>query len=132
MKDVSKVAQKALKAGELLVIGESVGNPDHGQYAPVSNDDVAIVNSLEQGVGFCLAYICTWNLGGGNWSGGQIYDHTGKMVAYVSYNGRAWEKEPKFKCESTEVPIDQAKARSFVGTYVRKLNDTITSNYLSN
>ena len=38
----------------------------------------------------CLNYINVFELGGGNWDGGQIYDGN-KQIALVSYNGRVWD-----------------------------------------
>lgn len=38
-------------------------------------------------------------LGGGNWTGGQVFDG-GTQIAYISYNGRAWT--PNFE---TEIPL---------------------------
>ena len=38
----------------------------------------------------CRADIEQDDLGGGNWSGGQIFE-AGRQVARVSYNGRVWE-----------------------------------------
>ena len=40
----------------------------------------------------CCAYIEQYDLGGGNWSGGQMFE-AGRQVARVSYNGRVWEME---------------------------------------
>ena len=39
----------------------------------------------------CLQYITKYDLGGGNWTGGRIYDHVGTHVATVSYNGKVWD-----------------------------------------
>lgn len=70
----------------------SCGNPDHGQNP---NDSLSPKVSIEvatlKGASLvCLKYIARWNLGGGNWAGGQIYKD-GKQVARVSYNGRVWD-----------------------------------------
>lgn len=40
-------------------------------------------------------YITRNNLGGGNWTGGQITDEFGKTVARVSFNGRVWDLNDK-------------------------------------
>ena len=39
----------------------------------------------------CLNFIEKFDLGGGNWTGGQIGDIDGNIIARVSYNGRVWE-----------------------------------------
>lgn len=50
-------------------------------------------NTLAEAVDACKSYIAEWNLGGSNWTGGNVYDINGKIVAHISYNGRVWEKE---------------------------------------
>jgi hypothetical protein len=42
-------------------------------------------------------YIATNHLGMGNWTGdaGVLLDDAGKRIAYVSYNGRVWEGDPR-------------------------------------
>lgn len=35
-------------------------------------------------------FVETNNLGGGNWTGGRIFDD-GRLVGRVSYNGRVWD-----------------------------------------
>lgn len=49
------------------------------------------VASLDQAVTVAMMYRGKHELGGGNWSGGQVWDEDGRMVARISYNGRAWE-----------------------------------------
>lgn len=44
----------------------------------------------------CQQIVRDWieetEIGGGNWTGGQVYDTaTGKEIGYISYNGRYWE-----------------------------------------
>lgn len=39
----------------------------------------------------CVDYIARNNLGGGNWTGGDIKSETtGKIIGNVSYNGKVW------------------------------------------
>lgn len=47
------------------------------------------VEDFAQASAVCLSYIQRNELGGGNWTGGAIYED-GKQVAHVSYNGRVW------------------------------------------
>lgn len=49
------------------------------------------VNSFAEASRACTKYIERNGLGGGNWTGGQIYDDAGEQIAFVSYNGRVWE-----------------------------------------
>lgn len=72
----------------------SCGNPDHGQFAPLSDTKLIRVATLEEASEKCLAYIAYWNLGGGNWSGGQVYDAK-KQIAQISYNDRIWDMDDK-------------------------------------
>lgn len=73
----------------------SVGNPDFGQDpcrplygVPSRWQDV---DGLEEASRACRAYVEEYGLGGGNWAGGEVIDHSsGKTVARVSYNGRVW------------------------------------------
>lgn len=68
----------------------SVGNPDYGQYAPVSNPQ-SIESDTPEGIARqAREYILFWNLGGGNWPPNIIVKCDGKPFAVVSYNGRLW------------------------------------------
>jgi len=68
----------------------SVGNPDFGQYAAISNPEEVICETLEQVRQACLDYISKWNLGSGNWPR-TVIKHNGKPLCSVSYNGRLWK-----------------------------------------
>jgi hypothetical protein len=86
----------ALKAskGAYKVLLASVGNPDFGQLRTRSLPGVPRrtirVASLADASKACLAYIQHYELGGGNWSGGDV-QKDGAVIARISYNGRAWE-----------------------------------------
>ena len=75
---------------------KSVGNPDYGQdpYQPLWGcPDLSVpINSLREASSLCRDYIEEYNLGGGGWAGGQIFDE-GKLVAYVSFNGKIWSPD---------------------------------------
>lgn len=67
----------------------SVGNPDFGQYASVSEPEVVRVNTIEEAQKAARDYIEKWDLGGGNWVEPEV--KSGKMVlGHISYNGRYW------------------------------------------
>ena len=70
----------------------SVGNIDFGQNPerPYSPLEWAECPSLCRCSLACLDYIQKYQLGGGNWTGGQIFKD-GAQIARVSYNGRIWE-----------------------------------------
>lgn len=77
----------------------SVGNIDHGQnpYQPVFGvpNQTKEVSSLEEASKVCREYIAEHELGGGNWSGGFVFDGK-EQIAYISYNGRIWEKDSPY------------------------------------
>ena len=80
----------------MIVRLSSCGNPDfqqnpHDNLSPTVHFQIATLEGASQ---ICLKYIASWNLGGGNWSGGQIYNGD-IMVAQVSYNGRVWDLDDK-------------------------------------
>ena len=74
----------------------SVGNPDFGQnpneplWGAEPNRTVE-VETFEDASVECISFIHKNQLGGGNWSGGDILNEHGARIAYVSYNGRVWE-----------------------------------------
>lgn len=67
----------------------AVGNPDFNEPArlPGVPDVTVPVANLDDAVDTCREFIEQYDLGGGNWIGGQVYD-SGKQVARVHYNGR--------------------------------------------
>ena len=84
---------------------KSVGNPDHGQYAPVSVPQVIEGTSLGEIREKALKYIAEWDLGGGNWPN-CIVKQDGKAIGYMSYNGRFWaDKKGNWTPETKEILI---------------------------
>jgi len=79
----------------------SIGNHDLGQYAAVSNTEVAFGRSLAEMRGKAKAYIDFWSLGNGNWPEINIVDLEEKFVAKISYNGRLWDANGK------EINVDE-------------------------
>ena len=73
---------------EMITVNlKSCGNPDYDQFAPISNPEKVIVNTITEAQDECRKYIKLWNLGGGNWNGGQLYVF-GKKIGHIAYNGR--------------------------------------------
>jgi hypothetical protein len=68
----------------------SCGNPDFGQYAPLSEPETVTRETLADMVKAAEEYRGFWDLGGGNWMTPAIKKN-GKVVGYISYNGRVWE-----------------------------------------
>ena len=71
----------------------STGNPDFGQYAPISDPLTVIDDSLVAMREACARYINEWDLGGGNWDSPVVYDGD-KAIGYFSYNLRLWVGKP--------------------------------------
>jgi len=80
--------------GAYKVLLASVGNPDFGQDSRRSLPGVPRrtlrVASLADASKACRVYIGHYELGGGNWLGGDV-QKDGKAIARISYNGRAWD-----------------------------------------
>jgi hypothetical protein len=91
----------------------SVGNPDFGQYAPVSNPETVTGSTLAEMRAHCERYIEFWDLGGGNWVGPVVMQGK-KVVGHFSYNGRLWEGRPgRWDASAKEILIaDTAKSVS--------------------
>ena len=72
------------------VILANCGNPDRGQDAsrrlPGTVRKVVAVDDFPAASKACRDYIEENDLGGGNWTGGDIREN-GKVIAKVSYNG---------------------------------------------
>jgi hypothetical protein len=85
---------------------KSAGNPDFGQdpnkplYGCEPNKSI-VVGSLKEAKRLCLKFIKDNNLGGGNWIGGKVSNGS-RIIAYVSYNGRVWDKEPSYPDNSAK------------------------------
>ena len=82
---------------KLFVRLANVGNPDFDQDPDrpkygCPREFQTEVESFEEATVQCRDYITKHNLGGGNWSGGQITKN-GEVIARVSYNGRVWDLE---------------------------------------
>lgn len=77
---------------KLTVKLSSCGNPDFKQDPNVrqSPPRSLSVSNLREASNVCRTYIADWNLGGGNWSGGQVYNGK-KQIANISFNGRIWD-----------------------------------------
>lgn len=70
----------------------SRGNPDFGQYAPLSEPETVTGETLADIVKAAERYCGFWNLGGGNWTTPAV-KRDGKVIGYISYNGRVWESK---------------------------------------
>ena len=80
------------------VVFDTRGNPDFGQDPrrplPGLRRCTVHVLSLRDASRACRSFIEENEVGGGNWTGGQVHDAFGELVAQISYNGRAWKPGP--------------------------------------
>jgi hypothetical protein len=84
---------------ELLVELKHSPNPDvRGGYwqPPVDSGRARLVpaTSTVQASKLCREFIERNELGGGNWSGGKLYEVVAgkkKLIGNISYNGRVWD-----------------------------------------
>lgn len=79
------------------IVLTSCGNPDFGQNPNESMSPTKIVaaNSIEECQVAASKYVDDYDLGSGNYSGGQVYQD-GDYVGRVSYNGRFWSKDSEY------------------------------------
>lgn len=71
------------------------GNIDHGAnpYAMVAPPLNVFADTIEELQQAARDYIEEYDLGGGNWTGGQVTEvASGKPFGYISYNGWYWEE----------------------------------------
>jgi hypothetical protein len=86
---LQKVAEATSKKRYRMQLS-SVGNPDFGQYAPVSEPEWAFGDTLGEMRKAAEAYRSKWELGGGNWTVPVVLEGE-KVVGHFSYNMRFWE-----------------------------------------
>ena len=73
----------------LILHLSSMPNPDHDEwFAPAPPFEVEVPD-LDRASLVCTEYIEEFNLGAGNWTGGDVYRGEQK-IARISYNGRIW------------------------------------------
>jgi len=86
------------KSNPLIVVLSACGNPDILQPEnlgiPIKKEQVFTLIEASE---VCQEYIREYELGGGNWLGGKVFDAiTNEQVAYVSYNGKVWTQLEKW------------------------------------
>lgn len=98
-------------SGPYVVRLASAGNPDYDQNprasvpgVPRTTVRVATLLAASQA---CRLYIEHFELGGGNWIGGDV-KVGGQVIASVSYNGRVWNVDAgRLRSEWTEATVSQ-------------------------
>ena len=76
----------------------TVGNPDRGQYAPPTEPESKIVETMTEAKAAVRDYLkrnAGTVIGGSNWGpeSGRVMDHQGEVVARFSYNLRCWSPD---------------------------------------
>ena len=73
------------------VILSAHGNPDHYEspFEKVAPTEVAHCKSIEECQAKVREYIDKHDLGGGNFTGGDVYQY-GEVIGRISYNSRYW------------------------------------------
>jgi len=98
MREERKKGEREMKKTqcEMVVKLSSCGNPDYyqDQNEAMSPGRQYGIKTLKQASEICKFYIIEFDLGGGNWTGGQVL-LKGKQIAEVSYNGRVWDMDGK-------------------------------------
>ena len=72
----------------------TVGNPDFGQYSPITDPETATAETLPELKEKIREWQNFWQVGGGNWTD-PIIRKNGKPVGTMSYNCRIWKLEMK-------------------------------------
>lgn len=75
---------------------QAIGNPDYHEYdyrSDMSHINPIRVkcNSIEECQKKVQEFIDLHKLGGGNWSGGEVFKNN-EFIGYISYNTRFWDK----------------------------------------
>ena len=108
-KGMELALRKAKPRGRYWVWLYSVGNPDFGQYAPVSEPELRWAGTLAALRDRFRGYKAENDLGGGNCPG-MIVGEGRTIIGYFSYNERLWEGLPgKWDAAVRELAIDDAE-----------------------
>ena len=78
-------------------IGQNPSKPLFG--VPSSSNQF---DSIEECQSAVSDYIDKYDLGAGNWNGGNVYED-GKYIGLISYNGRFWGKDTKYGKEREDL-----------------------------
>ena len=97
----------------LRVLLDNVGNPDRQQDPTRPLPGVGRrwqkVDGFEAASEACRKYIEANDLGGGNWTGGEIIDAANNPVGRVSFNGAVWPPGPHVVGQEPLWPKQKAK-----------------------
>ncbi len=106
--------------GPYRLFAECVGNPDFQQYAAVGPDLRVEVADFQQAARLFRKWVELNHLGGGNVGPTQLVDDHGKIVAYISYNGRIWSTG---KWVEHAVPLYEPTAEDYAWALAEALKE---------
>ena len=97
------MSKKTMKVKLSCCVNYDFEDPNCLQRNPQGPTKNVEVSSFAEASKVCMKYLKDYELGGGNWSGGQIYQD-GKQIAHVSPNGHVWEgKEEDWDIDTVEL-----------------------------
>lgn len=80
-----------------------------------------VVGSIEEASDVCCNFIDENDLGGGNWSGGNVF-RDGEMVARISYNGRIWNPDGSaYEAGQSQELVNDTNERDAVNDAAREV-----------
>jgi hypothetical protein len=94
------------------------GNPDFGQYAPISDPANIEAPTLDQLRAKVRGYMEYYQVGGGNWNTPPVY-RDGKKVGNMSYNLRIWRGETAVDEPTNHDVIDWDEGKAMDEIYRR-------------
>lgn len=79
----------------MKVLLSAQGNPDMDEPKNIGiKSQWVAVSSLKEASARVQEFLEEHDLGSGNWTGGDVVDASGKKIARISFNGRAWMPGP--------------------------------------
>lgn len=92
------LAVSGIQRGRFQTQLRGVGNPDYRQFADVAPPVRLWADSVEQLAKLAVLYRNIFDLGGGNWGGGTVFDsiNGNQAVGRIAYNGKVFDVPSDF------------------------------------
>lgn len=100
---LNKQEQNERTDGAFVMVVRTVGNPDFGQYAAITDPTLLSADTIDGLREAVRRHQSIFQLGGGNWTNPEV-KLNGKRIGFMSYNGRIWDKKKAWD-GGTEVEI---------------------------
>ncbi len=109
------------------------------QHKKIKGQTYYPVESLSQARDLVQKFIVTYDLGGGNFTGGRVVDAQFNFVARVSYNGRLWSTESNATTQieinedgtPVQLALDEPEIKFLYQEYAKLDNNTLISRYFN-